>query len=106
MPTRYSLPACLARTPGRGGTGPFAPDPLLAALEDLLLPDGHGLLERVDRLPARLERGAAVRRGDRDRDARLADGHHADPVGHRHRHDLVTLPEPVGDPAHLRLRHL
>src|SRR3989442_647689 len=57
--------------------------PDLAVLEVFLLPDGHGALERVDRVAARLERIGAVRGRDRDQHRRLADLEAADPVQHR-----------------------
>ena len=59
-------------------------DPDLPVLEVLLLPDGHGLLERVDGEAAGLDGLAPVRRGDGDHDARLADLEPADPVQERH----------------------
>src|SRR6266536_1908033 len=59
------------------------PHPDLAVLEVLLLPDRDGALERIDRVAARLERVAAVRGGDGDEHARLADLEPADAVEHR-----------------------
>src|SRR5437870_6833920 len=58
-------------------------DPDLAVLEVLLLPDGHRPLERVDRVPARLERLRAVRRRHGDEHARLTDLEPADAVEDR-----------------------
>src|SRR2546428_1990639 len=65
MPPRYSRSAS---------------DPLLAAFVELLLPERDRLLQCVDRLTAGVERGRAVRGGDRDHDARLADLYAADAV--------------------------
>src|SRR5439155_3945867 len=48
-------------------------DPLLAALVELLLPERHALLERVDHVFARGEGVLAVRRRDGDRHTRFAD---------------------------------
>src|SRR4051812_24867037 len=77
-----------------------APDPLLAALVDLLLPERHALLERVDRVLARCERVGAVRRGDGDHDARLADADPADAVVDGDRAELVAGLELGGDLGH------
>src|SRR5205823_3689424 len=82
------------------------PEPLLAALVDLLLPERHRLLERVDRVLARRQRVVAVRRRDGDRDARLADLDPADPVVDRDRPELVPLLELGGDLGHHLLGHL
>src|SRR5581483_128658 len=68
------------------------PDPLLAALVHLFLPERDGLLERVDRLPARGERVRAVRGGDGDHDRELADVDASDPVGDR---DLAEVVRPL-----------
>ena len=54
-----SLGAGFEASPAYGLRAP--PDPLLAALVDLLLPQGHGLLERVDRVLAGGERILAMR---------------------------------------------
>src|SRR5213594_5238945 len=80
--------------------------PDLAVLEVLLLPDRDGALERVDRVPARLERVAPMRGGDGDEHARLADLEPADAM--EHRHPLHPGPAPadaLADLAHLRLGH-
>ena len=50
-----------------------AADPLLAARVELLLPERHLRLERLDRVGACRQRVLPVRRRDGDRDARLAD---------------------------------
>src|SRR5215210_3484968 len=65
-------------------------DPFLAALVHLLLPERHRLLERVDRVLARCQCVLAVRRGDGDHDARLADAERADAVVDRDRAELVA----------------
>src|SRR5437870_9089805 len=81
-------------------------DPDLAVLEVLLLPDGHRPLERVDRVPARLERLRAVRRRHGDEHARLTDLEPADAVEHRHPpHPGPARADSLADLAHLRLRH-
>ena len=63
---RHGLRVALPRAcPCADMSRALAPDPLLAALEDLLLPDRHGLLEGVDRLAAgvhRRRRGGPPRR--------------------------------------------
>src|SRR5258706_7945716 len=56
------------------------PDPDLAILEVLLLPDRHRLLQRVDGEAARVEGHRAMGRGHRDHHARLADLEAADAV--------------------------
>src|SRR3954447_3791184 len=84
----------------------LAPDPLLAALEDLLLPHGDGVLERVDDLAAGIHRGAAVSGRDGDDDARLADRDVARAVRNRDVEDLVAGLHPVRDARHLRLAPL
>src|SRR5205085_1299517 len=62
-----------------------APDPLLAALVDLLLPERHRRLESVDRLLAGGESGLPVWRRDGDQDAGLADLDPSDAVVDRNR---------------------
>src|SRR5690348_13872939 len=61
---------------------PFPADPVFAAFPYLFLPDGHDLLQAIDREPARLERLGAVRRRHRDEHARLADLEAAGAVHH------------------------
>src|SRR5689334_6723243 len=82
------------------------PHPHLAVLEVLLLPDRHRLLQGIDREAAGLEGGAAVRRGDRDHHARLADLEAPDAV---HERDAggggPALPDGGRDLAHLGERH-
>src|SRR5206468_3402592 len=68
-----------------------APDPLLAALVHLFLPQRHVELEDVDRVLARGERVAAVRGADGDHDRRLADLYAADPMVDRDVVDVVAL---------------
>src|SRR6058998_2587773 len=86
----------------------FALRPHGAVLEVLLLPDGNDLLEAVDRVVTRVERGSTVPGGDDDGDAGLTDFEppqamdHADAVDRKlrlqlppdllhfsHRHGLV-----------------
>src|SRR5215210_1924171 len=81
-------------------------DPFLTALVHLLLPERHRLLERVDGVLARRERVVAVRRGDRDRDARLADAERADAMVDRDRAELVALLQVARDLRHHVLGHL
>src|SRR4029079_4218443 len=98
MFTAYSAPArCLCA---------LAPDPLLAALKDLLLPHGHGLLQLVDRLAAGVHGRASVGRRDGDDDARLADRDMAGAVGHRDVWACMPSLDLVGDAGHLGLGHL
>ena len=85
----------LALETRRGATAGRRPraaaDPLLAALVDLLLPERHGLLERVDRVLARGERvlrGAGRRRRSRRSPRR---SRRADAVVDRDRAELVAL---------------
>src|SRR5215211_2898229 len=70
-----------------------APQPFLAALVDLLLPERHGLLEPVDRLAAGGQRVLPVRCRDGDHHARLADLDPADAVVDRDRAEVVFLLE-------------
>src|SRR5262245_20579009 len=80
--------------------------PDLAVLEVFLLPDRYDALERVDCVAARLERVAAVRGGDGDEDARLADLEPADAVEHRHPlHARPPRAQALADLAHLHLGH-
>src|SRR2546428_10139133 len=80
--------------------------PDLAGLEVLLLPDRDGALERVDRVPARLECVAAMRGGDGDEHARLADLEPPDAVEHRHAPDAGPADaHGLADLAHLDLGH-
>src|SRR6185437_8550158 len=84
----------------------LAPDPLLAALEDFLLPHRYGLLERVDRLAAGVHRRAAVGRLDGADDARLADRDVACAVCHGDVEDVVAALHRLGNAGHLGLGHL
>ena len=76
------------RPPRHPSRSRSSPDPLLAALVDLFLPERHRDLQLVDRLVAGGESVAAMRRGDGDDDARLADVDSADAVVDR---DLAQL---------------
>ena len=60
------------RRASRPRDSPSHLDPRLAAVEVLVLPDGHDLLHPLDGVAARRERRSAVRAGHDDRDARLA----------------------------------
>src|SRR6266487_2251147 len=77
-----------------------ASDPLLAAFVELLLPERHSFLERVDRVLARGERVLAVWRGDGDHDARLADLDAARAVVDGDRVDLVARRQLRSDLRH------
>src|SRR5581483_5785241 len=80
-------------------------DPLLAAHVDLLLPQRHARLERVDRVLAGGERVRAVRGGDGDDDARLPHGHDAHAVVDGDLHEVVAALQLLGDGGHRLLRH-
>ncbi len=97
----FLLPA----TPAVGARRATAPDPLLAALVHLFLPQRHALLERVDRVPAGGERVLAMgsRHGDHDRS--LADPDPPDPVVDGDRAELVARLQLGGDVGHHLLRH-
>src|SRR3972149_3300348 len=75
----------------------LALNPDLAALPDLLLPDGDDLLEPVDEVVTGLERLLAVRRGDGDEKRRLADLQAARAGRHRDVRDWPTGPRLPGD---------
>ena len=62
-------------------------DPHRSPLEVLLLPDGNGVLEGVDREPARVERLGAMVRRDGDGDRNLADLEAADAMDDRDSRD-------------------
>src|SRR5258706_15784607 len=80
--------------------------PDLAVLEVLLLPHRHGALERVDRVPARLEGVAAVLGRDRDQYARLADLEPPGAMEHRDAPDAgPARAHGLADLAHLHLGH-
>src|SRR5438128_6781210 len=55
-------------------------DPDFAVFKVFFLPDGHDLLQAVNRVLARFKGDAAVRRRDDDDDARFADLDAAQPV--------------------------
>src|SRR2546429_2806079 len=84
--------------------GPLA-DPLLAALVDLLLPERHADLERVDRLLTGGERVLPVRRRHGDHDARVADADAAHAVVDRDLGQLVLGLERRGQLGHDLLGH-
>src|SRR5947207_14998205 len=80
--------------------------PHLAVLEVLLLPHRDGALERVDRVAARLERVATVRRRHGDQHGRLADLEPASPMQHGHAADAgPARTNGDADLAHLGFRH-
>ena len=72
--TAAPSPACAFRlgVRPRPRDSPSHLDPRLAAVEVLVLPDGHDLLHPLDGVAARRERRSAMGRGRDDRDARLA----------------------------------
>src|SRR5438128_10042635 len=67
--------------------GFFALDPVVAVRAGLPFPDRHGLFQRVDAVTAGFERLRAVRRSDRDDDARLSPFDAPDPMPD---HDLAA----------------
>src|SRR5436305_2355046 len=77
-----------------------APDPLLPALVDLLLPQRHLDLQAVDRVPAGRESVVAMRCRDGDDDARLADRDTADPVVDGDAAEVVPALQLVGQRCH------
>jgi hypothetical protein len=83
-----------------------ASDPLLAALVELLLPEGYPLLERVDRVLARGQRLLPVRRRDGDDDARLTDLDASCTVVDRDLAEVVAAFQFRGDLGHGRFGHL
>src|SRR5262245_8297224 len=81
-------------------------DPHRAVLEDLALPDRHGLLQAVDGEVARLEGVAPMGGGHGDHDTRLADRKPPDAVDQRHLLDLgPPLVDGLADLLQLRLGH-
>src|SRR5436190_14677139 len=94
------------RLPGPPPTSGAAADPLLAALVGLLLPEWHGLLERVDRVLAGGERIPSMRRRDGDHHACFADLDAADAMVDRDRAQFVAALEVGGELRHHVLGHL
>src|SRR5215216_5200175 len=78
----------------------LAAEPGSAVPVVLFLPDRHDFLDPLDRIPARLERGVAVRRSDADDDARLPDRQRADTVDDGDVVDSPTFPNLVADLHH------
>ena len=76
-------PAPPPRAPLIVGIGGRALDPDVAAVEEFVLPDRRDLLDALDRVAARGERVAAMRRRGGDRHARFADLEPADPMVQR-----------------------
>src|SRR6266545_8267813 len=102
----------VARTASSSGSRPdrllpsLKADPDLPVLEVLLLPDGNGALQGVDRELAGFEGVLAVGGGDGDQHARLADLQPSDTVEDGHALDLRPADaEGFADLAHLRLGH-
>src|SRR6185312_6570259 len=81
-------------------------DPLFAVFRDLFFPDGHGRLERIYRMAAGLERLGAMRAGDDDDDAALADLQPPDAMDDGDVIGLPTLLHLGGDGGHPLLGHL
>src|SRR2546427_1604159 len=91
---------------GANSLAALEPHPNLAVLEVLLLPHRHRALERVDRVPAGLEGIAAMRGGDGDEHARLADLEPPGAVQHRDAaHPGPARAHGLADLAHLHLGH-
>src|SRR6266576_2869533 len=82
---------------------PISPD--CTIFEILLLPDGHGTLERVDGEAASVKGSGAVRRADRDKYAGFADLEAPEPVNHRDTMDAVFFVNLHADFAHFREGH-
>ena len=80
-------------------------DPDFPILEVLLLPDRDNLLQTVDGVFAGVERGAAVRRRDDDRDAGLADFHMTQSVNDRDAADVPGGTHELPDFLHCLERH-
>src|SRR5215510_13621041 len=77
-------------------------DPFLAVLENLFLPDGHGLFQAVNRVAAGFERHAAVGRGNDDDDRGFGYLHRAEPVNNSYAFDIgPALANLVADAPHL-----
>src|SRR5439155_4765169 len=107
-PASIALRRMVRSTCSRGANSLAAlePHPDLAVLEVLLLPHRHRALERVDRVAAGLEGIAAVRGGDGDEHARLADLESPGAVEHRDTaHPGPARAHGPADLAHLRLGH-
>src|SRR5207248_1734723 len=83
----------------------FAIRPDGAVGEELLLPDGHGLLQSVDEPAARLEGWRAMRGIDRDQYARFPDLEPSQPVDDGDIANGELLPRFGREPLHLRERH-
>ena len=81
----------------------FAAQPDSAIRIVLFLPDRYDLLDPLNRIPARLERGVTVRRCDANDDARLSNGQRADTVDDGDVVDSPTLPNLVTDLRHVKL---
>src|SRR4029453_9136527 len=81
------------------------PDPFLAALVHLLLPERHLFLQRVDRVLAGGQRVLAVRCGHGDDDGRLTDLHPARAVVDRDLAHVVALLQRGRDLRHHLLGH-
>src|SRR6266851_1995263 len=102
-PSALLLPLLVAARLGANlGT---AADPLLAALVELLLPERHLVLEEVDRVLARGQCVLAMRRGDRDDDARLADLDATRAMVDRDLAEVVATLQICSDLAHDLLGH-
>src|SRR4051812_25623150 len=75
----------------------FAADPDPAVSVMLFFPNRHNLLDPLDGVTAGLEGGVAVRRGDRDHDARLADLELPDSMDDRDALDIPLLSNFIAD---------
>src|SRR5215212_7858018 len=69
----------------------------------LFLPDRHDLLDPLNRVPASLECGVAVGRGNADDDASFPDCECADAVNNGHTIDTPAFPNLVADLRHGQL---
>src|SRR3954471_3709192 len=82
-----------------------SPDPFLAALVDLLLPEWDSLLQLVDRVLARGEGVLSVRRGNGDHDRGVPNSHTSNTVVDGDAGERVARAETVCDLRHHALRH-
>src|SRR5262245_13561457 len=77
-------------------------NPFLAVLENLFLPDGHGLFQTVNRIAAGFERHAAMRRRDDNDDRGFRYFQRAEPVDDADAFDVgPALANLVADAPHL-----
>src|SRR3974377_2395508 len=86
-----------------GWSLPLGPDG--SVREELLLPDGHGLFESIDREAAGIKCGGAMGSADGDKHAGFADFESAEAVSYRNAVDIEPFVNLVADLLHLCQRH-